>query len=76
MKNFLNIADHPSSLLRNIIEEAKERKLKREGQNKSSIDKDKPLDGKSMIMIFEKQSTRTRISFDMSIKELGGSSLM
>ena len=46
MKNFLNIADHPSSLLRNIIEKAKERKLKREGQNKSSVDKDKPLDGK------------------------------
>ena len=36
MKNFLNIADHSSSLLRNIIEEAKERKLKREGQNKPS----------------------------------------
>ena len=52
MKNFLNIADHSASLLRNIIEEAKDRKSKREGQNKSSKDKDKPLYGKSMIIIF------------------------
>ena len=63
MKNFLNIADHSSSLLRNLIDKSKDRKIKRDGQNKSSTDNDKPLEGKSMIMIFEKHSTRTRIFF-------------
>ena len=43
MKNFLNIADHSSSLLRDLIEEAKDRKSKRDGQNKSSVDKDNDI---------------------------------
>ena len=76
MKNFLNIADHSSFQLRNIIDKAKERKSKRQGQTKSSVDSDKPLNGRSMIMIFEKPSTRTRISFDLAVKQLGGSSMI
>ncbi len=76
MKNFLNIADHSSFQLRNIIDKAKERKNKRQGQTKSSVDSDKPLNGRSMIMIFEKPSTRTRISFDLAVKQLGGSSMI
>ena len=76
MKNFINISDLSSKELRTIIEEAKSRKLNRKNLNKSSPDEDRPFEGKSMAMIFEKPSTRTRMSFDIAVKQLGGSSII
>ena len=76
MKNFINISDLSSEELRSIIEEAKSRKLNRKNLNKSAPDEDKPFEGKSMAMIFEKPSTRTRMSFDIAVKQLGGSSII
>ena len=76
MRNFLDISDLSSDELRAIIEEAKARKSNRKDLNKSELDSDKPFQGKSMVMIFEKPSTRTRISFDIAVKQLGGSSIM
>ena len=49
---------------------------KRENYNKSATDDDKPFAGRSMVMIFEKPSTRTRMSFDIAVKQLGGSSII
>ena len=76
MRHFLNISDLSSQFLREIIDEAKIRKSKRRDLNKSAADFDQTLAGKSMIMIFEKPSTRTRISFDIAAKQLGGSSII
>jgi len=76
MKNFINISDISKTDLRKILDSAKSRKEKRSNLNKNSIDPDAPLDGKILIMLFEKPSTRTRISFDLAVKQLGGKSLI
>ena len=75
MKNFINLKDIPSKDLRKIIIDAKKRKYLRKKLNNLEIDKDAPLKGKLLIQMFEKSSLRTRLSFYLAIKQLGGSAL-
>jgi len=76
MKNFINIADIDKKELRKIIDHAKLQKEKRSNLGKSAIDPAKPLADKTLIMIFEKASTRTRLSFEIAMKQLGGQLLV
>ncbi len=75
MKHFINLKDIPASDLRKIIQDAKKRKLKRKKFSTLDIDKDIPLKGKLLIQMFEKPSSRTRLSFYLAIKQLGGGTI-
>ena len=72
MKHFINLQDIHASDLRKIILDAKKRKKKRKNFNTLDSDKDNLLKGKLLIQMFEKSSLRTRISFYLAIKQLGG----
>ena len=75
MKHFLYIKDIPSLDLKKIVLDAKKRKNKRKKLSALDIDKDSPLKGKLLVQMFEKSSLRTRLSFYLAIKQLGGSAL-
>ena len=75
MKHFINLKDIPSKDLRKIITDAKKRKNARKKLNNLEVDKEAPLKGKLLIQMFEKSSLRTRLSFYLAIKQLGGSTL-
>ena len=75
MKNFINLKDIPAKDLKKILVDAKKRKNSRKKLNNLEIDKGAPLRGKLLIQMFEKASLRTRMSFYLAIKQLGGGTL-
>ena len=75
MNHFINLIDIPATNLRKIINDAKKRKTKRKNLNSLVPDKDMPLKGKLLVQMFEKSSLRTRLSFYLAIRQLGGGAL-
>jgi len=76
MKNFINLKDIPAKDLRKILDHAKKRKNKRKKLSTLDVDKDRPLKGKLLIQMYEKQSSRTRLSFHIAINQLGAGSII
>ncbi len=75
-RHFLNLADAGGDALAAMINDAIDRKAARASLPKGAADADAPLAGRTLAMIFEKSSTRTRVSFDMAIRQLGGTAII
>lgn len=75
-RHFLDLDEMAPADLRAIIDDARVVKDARHGRPKGMKDDDQPLAGKMVALIFEKPSTRTRISFDVGVRQLGGESMV
>jgi ornithine carbamoyltransferase len=73
LRHFLDLSEIPAPELRHILDAAARIKAAR---RKGQVAAERPLTGKTLAMIFDKPSTRTRVSFDVGMRELGGETIM
>ena len=76
MKHFLDIHKTDPAVLRTILDDALAMKSARKGLPRATPDAEKPLDGHMVALIFEKPSTRTRVSFDVGVRQMGGETMV
>jgi len=75
-RHFIDLWRFDAATLRAILQDAKARKAARRGRPKGAVDADAPARDRTLAMIFEKNSTRTRFSFDAAMRQLGGASII
>jgi len=71
LRHFLDLSEIPADELRQVLELSKDLKAKRKAG-----EAERPLVGKTLAMVFDKPSTRTRVSFDVAMRQLGGETIM
>ncbi|OUS37362.1 ornithine carbamoyltransferase [Rhodobacterales bacterium 56_14_T64] len=76
MNHFLDIHKTSPDELRAMIDQAGAMKQARLDRPKGALDDDQPLAGRMVALIFEKPSTRTRVSFDVGVRQMGGESMV
>jgi ornithine carbamoyltransferase len=76
VRHFLDLSDAGGDALAAMIGDALDRKAARRDWTRGRPDPDRPLEGHVLAMVFEKNSTRTRVSFDIAIRQLGGTPLV
>lgn len=76
MNHFLDIHTTDPAALRSMIAQAAAMKTGRNGRRRAALDDQTPLDGCMVALIFEKPSTRTRVSFDVGVRQMGGQTMV
>ncbi|ABA78159.1 ornithine carbamoyltransferase [Rhodobacter sphaeroides] len=76
MNHFLDIHKTDTAELRQMMDSAHAMKAARKGRPKGQLDEDQPLAGRMVALIFEKPSTRTRVSFDVGVRQMGGQTMV
>ena len=76
MNHFLDIHKTDPNALRGILDDAQRMKTARAGLPRATLDAEQPLDGHMVALIFEKPSTRTRVSFDVGVRQMGGETMV